>query len=234
MTLPWQIFAPTGSEDVAFWQSNNLRMQQQVALGMLGAIQRVAGSIQPVAILEDLRSLSESSSIHTFGGYTGGTAGRTGVMEIHAPSTESVSVSLLMLFSTCTTAGLRQQIRVLSPNTSTDLAVISIGARELDDGWNQYHQTHQCRVFIGWQPAPAPPAGPCTAATTTDTHGMNIDMDAITNKILAFDSDGLKIPRGRNLCVSNWHESGSANLCQLWGCMVREYHPPSGPVGVRV
>lgn len=237
MTVPggFQIFAPTGIEDVAFWQANNLRHHQQVALGMLGSMQRIAGAIFPVAIVEDIRNLTETSSMHSFGGYTGATAGRTGVMEIHAPDDQSVAVSILRIWSGHLGTGLRQQIRVIAPNPATDLAVISIGATELDDGWGPYHTTHQCRVFIGWQPAPSPPSGPCAAGNIVDTHGINLVCDqAPAGVFWATEPEGYLIPRGKNLCISNWHESGSAGLCNLWGCLIRETKPQPGFTGARV
>lgn len=228
---PMGFLSPKGAEDVAWWQSNRPRFEQQLQLGMIGPMSLVAGSIQPAALIEDLSDLSDMAPLHAFGAiaWALNVPPHVPIFEIHAPAFSPpdppVDVFLHALFVDVAVGQADYALRTVAPSPATDLAVITAGATELDDGWGPYGQSHRCRVFSGY----AAPGAPIVQGTVRDAHGMAISEAEGWNP-LHTGGLGLKIPRGKNLVV-DMRLRGVAMQAAIahFGCIIREAQAPGGP-----
>ncbi len=229
---PFGFLSPKGEEDVAWWQSNRPRWEQQLQLGMIGPLSLIAGGIQPVAMIEDLTDLSAASPLHAFGAVSWGLGaplpGQTPIFEIHAPllsaADGAVDVFLHALYVNANVGVGHYALRIVAPSPATDLAVITATATELDDGWGPYGQSHRCRVFSGF----AVPSAAFIQGTVLDAHGMAIRETESWNPRHT-GGLGLRIPRGKNLVVDTRIYAGNRGSLYSFGCLIREAQAPGGP-----
>lgn len=228
--MVFPVFVPKGAEDVAWWDTNRIRFEQQLQLGMLGPMSVIAGSVQPVAIIDDLSPLSTTAPLHGFGCWVRSQpAINTPVLEIHAPIVAAaggpVDVFLQGLHVSAQNTAAHYALRIVDPSPTTDLAVITALATELDDAWGPYEQTHTCRVFAGLAPpGPALPVAPAVV----DVRGFNVWEPYSWAQRLQTPL-GLRIPRGKNLVVDSSVSNFMDGLTMSFGVLIREAQAPTGP-----
>lgn len=227
MSLPSWVY-PSGAEDVGWWQSNRPRVNQQIQLGMVGSLARIAGSIQPVAILDDLSSLSDVFGIYWYGGAVGTPlVGITPFLEVHAAPESDVDTFVYCAQWINQGVGSAAVVRanIRQPNPATNLAVISGRATQLSDGYrgasNPRHQ-----VFIG----DATRVGFNWGVGVNDASGLwHIYSDGTDNDgIFRFGTYGWRIPRGQNFCLGD--ELNGPTVSAYLGAVVVESKAPTGPV----